>query len=261
MSLALVLAVVALATLAFVTFLAARKISSKEELEADAGGNHHELEDRSNRLRAGLRRRRGGQRRRGQPDADGEEEEEEIEEQKAVSRKDAYEARRAARDAEREAIELAQEQEILRAAEEREAKEQEEAEKWMHMFTVDDAGEEAQNKEQGEQLLCKMVEYITKRKMVPLEDIAAEFGIRTSEVIEKVKELESTKRITGIMDDRGKYIYISDEEMRNVADFIRKRGRIGISDLARETATLINFDGVDEDVKDIELDDMIAVSS
>ena len=258
MSIALILAVVALATIAFVTFLAATKISSKEELEADTG-NQHELADRSNRLRAGLRRRRGGQRR--QPDEEEEEQvEEQVEEQqKPASRKDAYEARRAAKDAEREAMELAQEQEILRAAEEREAKEQEEAEKWMHMFTVDDAGEDAQSKEQGEQLLQKMVEYIKKRKMVPLEDIAAQFSIRTSDVIEKVRELESSKRITGIMDDRGKYIYISDEEMRNVADFIRKKGRIGISDLAKESATLIHFEGTD-DIKDIELDDMITVS-
>lgn len=257
MSLALILAVVALATLAFVTFIAAKKISSKDELEADIG-HHNELADRSNRLRAGLRRRRGGARRRGQ-DAE-EEEEEDIPEQqqKPVSRKDAYEAKRAAKDAEREAIELAQEQEILRAAEEREAKEQEEAEKWMHMFTVDDAGEDAQNKEKGEKLLHAMVHYIKKRKMVPLEDIAAQFGIRTSEVIEKVRDLEASKQITGIMDDRGKYIYISDEEMRQVASLIRKKGRIGISDLAMESSTLINFDDVSD--IDIELDDILMES-
>lgn len=257
MSLALVLAVVALATIAFVTFLAATRISSKEELQVDVG-DQHELENRSNRLRAGLRRRRGGQRRQGQPADEDVQEEIEEQQQKPVSRRDAYEAKRAEKDAEREAIERAQEEEILRAAEEREAKEQEEAEKWMHMFTVDDAGEDAQSKEQGEQLLHNMVEYIKKRKMVPLEDIAAQFSIRTSEVIEKVRDLESSKRITGIMDDRGKYIYISDEEMRNVASFIRKKGRIGISDLARESAVLIHFEGTD-DVKDIELDDMITV--
>lgn len=256
MSLALVLAVVALAMIALVTFLAATKISSKEELQADAG-NQHELENRSNRLRPGLRRRRGGQRRQGQPEEDVEQEIEE-QQQKPISRRDAYEAKRAAKEAEREAIELAQEEEILRAAEEREAKEREEAEKWMHMFTIDDAGEDAQSKEQSEQLLDSMVEYIKKRKMVPLEDIAAQFGIRTSEVIEKVRDLESSKRITGIMDDRGKYIYISDEEMRSVASFIRKKGRIGISDLARESATLIHFEGTD-DIKDIELDEMITV--
>ncbi len=62
----------------------------------------------------------------------------------------AYEARRAARDAEREAQEAAQEAEIARAAEERRRREEEEAAKWMHLFSVEAAGEEALSKEQGE---------------------------------------------------------------------------------------------------------------
>lgn len=62
----------------------------------------------------------------------------------------AYEARRAARDAEREAQEAAQEAEIARAAEERRRREEEEAAKWMHLFSVEAAGEEALSKEEGE---------------------------------------------------------------------------------------------------------------
>lgn len=62
----------------------------------------------------------------------------------------AYEAQRAARDAEREAQEAAQEAEIARAAEERRRREEEEAAKWMHLFSVEAAGEEALSKEEGE---------------------------------------------------------------------------------------------------------------
>lgn len=66
----------------------------------------------------------------------------------------AYEARRAARDAEREAQEAAQEEEIRWAAEERRRREEEEAAKWMHMFTVEAAGEEALSQEEGQVLPC-----------------------------------------------------------------------------------------------------------
>lgn len=62
----------------------------------------------------------------------------------------AYDARRAARDAERDAQERAQEEEFKRAAEERQRKEEEEAAKWMHLFKVEDAGEEALSREEGE---------------------------------------------------------------------------------------------------------------
>lgn len=61
-----------------------------------------------------------------------------------------YEARRAAKEAEREAQEAAQEAEIARAAAERAKREEEEAAKWMHMFTVEEAGEDALSEEAGE---------------------------------------------------------------------------------------------------------------
>lgn len=255
----LVVAVVALVALVVIAIVATRSVSSQEELQSDQGPDRNELADRSNRMRAGLRRRRGGARRRGQEEDEEEEEEPrpEEEQQKPVSRRDAYEQRRAARDAEREAQEEAQRAEMLRVAQEREAKEQEEAEKWMHMFTMQEAGEEAISKDDGEELLNKMVEYIKTKKMVPLEDMAAQFGIRTADVIDKVKQLEGDKRITGIMDDRGKYIYISDEEMKSVAAFIKKRGRIGISELAKESAGLIDLQQKDDTVDvSIELDDL-----
>lgn len=256
----LVVAIVALVALVVIAIVATRSVSSQEELQSDQGPGRNELADRSNRMRAGLRRRRGGPRRRGLEEDEEEEEEEprpEEEQQKPVSRRDAYEQRRAAKDAEREAQEEAQRAEMLRVAQEREAKEQEEAEKWMHMFTMQEAGEEAISKEDGEELLNNMVEYIKTKKMVPLEDMAAQFGIRTADVIEKVKQLEGDKRITGIMDDRGKYIYISDEEMKSVAAFIKQRGRIGISELAKESAGLIDLQQKDDTVDlNIELDDL-----
>ena len=36
-------------------------------------------------------------------------------------------------------------------------------------------------------------------------------------------------RLSGVMDDRGKYIYISLEEMKAVADYIKRQGRVSIS--------------------------------
>lgn len=45
----------------------------------------------------------------------------------------------------------------------------------------------------------------------------------------------------GVMDDRGKFIYISEEELKNVAKFIRQRGRISIADLAESSNTLIKL--------------------
>ncbi|KAL4427932.1 hypothetical protein ABPG75_002021 [Micractinium tetrahymenae] len=194
----------------------------------------------------GMRRRR---RRRAAAESDEEEEEEEEAERdmreqapRAPTARDAYEARRAARDAEREAQEAAQEAEIARAAEERRRREEEEAAKWMHLFSVDAAGEEALSKEEGEAQAARFVDYIRSRKTAALEELAAEFGMRTQEVISKVQSLEAEGALTGVMDDRGKFIFISPEEMHAVADFIRSRGRIAIAELAHRSNEFLDLE-------------------
>ena len=42
------------------------------------------------------------------------------------------------------------------------------------------------------------------RKTVPLEQIAVEFKLRTTDVIDRIHGLEAMGRLTGVMDERGK---------------------------------------------------------
>uniref|UniRef100_A0A5F8AGN1 DDRGK domain containing 1 n=1 Tax=Macaca mulatta TaxID=9544 RepID=A0A5F8AGN1_MACMU len=44
---------------------------------------------------------------------------------------------------------------------------------------------------------------------------------------------------TGVIDDRGKFIYITPEELAAVANFIRQRGRVSIAELAQASNSLI----------------------
>ena len=46
------------------------------------------------------------------------------------------------------------------------------------------------------------------------------------DAIKHLKDLDASGRITGVLDDRGKYICISPEELGKVAQFITKRGRV-----------------------------------
>jgi hypothetical protein len=47
--------------------------------------------------------------------------------------------------------------------------------------------------------------------------------------------------LTGVMDDRGKFIYISEEELKKVKVFIEQRGRVNITELAKSSNELINL--------------------
>ncbi len=59
--------------------------------------------------------------------------------------------------------------------------------------------------------------------------------------MDRIKALEQSGVISGVIDDRGKFIYISPEELTKIAEFIQKRGRVSISDIVSESNKLINL--------------------
>ncbi|VFQ58617.1 unnamed protein product [Cuscuta campestris] len=159
------------------------------------------------------------------------------------SKSSRYDEIRRRKDEEREAKERALEEE----AKARQAKEEEAAafefEKWKSAFSVDAEGTtEGEVQDESHGLLSDFVEYIKKHKCVPLEDLAAEFKLRTQECINRINSLEEMGRLSGVMDDRGKYIYISQEEMKAVADYIKRVGRVSISHLASKSNEFIDLE-------------------
>ncbi|KAG8462462.1 hypothetical protein KFE25_010287 [Diacronema lutheri] len=158
----------------------------------------------------------------------------ERDEQKNATRRQKDEAREEKQRAKEEAERLKREADAK--------KQQEEFDKWKDLITVDDEGtDEAEAGADSEGLLANFVSYIKEHKVVVLEDLAAAFELRVQDVISRVQGLEAMGYITGVIDDRGKFIYISVAEMDAVADFINKRGRISISALAAESNKLIDL--------------------
>ncbi|KAH6834796.1 DDRGK domain protein [Perilla frutescens var. hirtella] len=175
------------------------------------------------------------------------------------------EKKRHERDAQRQAEDAARESRSTkqdrydemrrRKDEEREAHERMLFEKWKGAFSVDAEGTTENDVQDGSQgLLFDFVEYIKKHKYVPLEDIAAEFKLRTQDCINRINSLETMGRLSGVMDDRGKYIYISLEEMKAVADYIRREGRVSISHLASKSNQFIDLEPKShaEDIQSVE---------
>lgn len=169
-----------------------------------------------------------------------------------LTKQDCYAEIRRRKEEEREAKERMLEEE----AKARQAKEEETAalefDKWKGEFSVDAEGSTGNDLQDGNQdLLSDFVEYIKKHKCLPLEDLAAEFKLRTQECINRITSLESMGRLSGVMDDRGKYIYISQEEMRAVADYIKRQGRVSISHLASKSNQFIDLEPKAQFVEEI----------
>merc|ERR1711983_435489 len=107
--------------------------------------------------------------------------------------------------------------------------EQEEYEALKAAFSVEGEGCDAVEEGDEENRLLKFVNYIKETKVVLLEDLAAQFHLKTQEAIDRVTQLQEDGLLTGVIDDRGKFIFIS------------QQGRVSITDLALNSNKLISL--------------------
>ena len=141
---------------------------------------------------------------------------------------------------------MIEEQERL-VEEEKARKEQQEFDKWKALMEVEETGQDAAQDLDEEKKTKRMIEFIERRKVVMLEDVAAEFKMLTKDVVSRIEQLERENRLLGITDDRGKYIHVSQEEFDAVAGFIKGRGRINRSDLFQEANRLVRMQPTEAD--------------
>ncbi|XP_078449039.1 LOW QUALITY PROTEIN: DDRGK domain-containing protein 1 [Lampetra planeri] len=132
--------------------------------------------------------------------------------------------------------------EELRAKEEEERREQEEYLKLRAAFVVEEEGmlDEATEQESQNQLQ-EFIDFIKASKVVLMEDLASHFAMRTQDAVSRVQDLMADGNLSGVLDDRGKFIYVTEEEMDSVARFIRQRGRVSLAELASASSTLVSL--------------------
>ncbi|XP_053693579.1 DDRGK domain-containing protein 1 [Sabethes cyaneus] len=150
------------------------------------------------------------------------------EERKRVEEKEAEEEKR-------------REETERKAREEIERKEHEEYIRMKESFCVEEEGFDKEEENDKQNMLQEFINFVMDNKVIVLEDLAVRFKLKTQSAIDRITELQKDGRLSGVIDDRGKFIYISEDELRSVAKFIKQRGRIAISDLAENSSSLINL--------------------
>jgi len=132
-----------------------------------------------------------------------------------------------------------EEEELERLREERKKKELEEYEAMKGEFEVAGEGSISNDKQTFEEQTEQLIEMVKQAKVIFLEDLAAKFNVPPQDIADKLMSLENQGRITGIIDERGKFIYITQQELNNIAKFINNRGRVSISEIAHESNKLV----------------------
>ncbi|VDP86907.1 unnamed protein product [Echinostoma caproni] len=155
------------------------------------------------------------------------------------------EKRKKAEEAEEQAAAAAAAEEAKRRAEE-EAREQAEYERLKKEFSIEEEGTEAiprDGKAEAE-FNALLISTIQSAKIISIEHLALEFGMKTEACIEKLKSLLASGQLTGLLDDRGKFVYITDDEYEAVAQFITRRGRVTLAELVANGNKLLRLSGV-----------------
>lgn len=129
-------------------------------------------------------------------------------------------------------------------------------EQWRDYIVIEDEGEDTADSYQLEQFL----EYIRLRKVVSLEELGNEFGLDGKTTAQRLIDLEASGVLTGVIDDRGKFIYITEEELLSVKKYIEQRGRVSRAELVTESNRLIRLEATSEDKAKIEAEEQNLMS-
>jgi len=179
-----------------------------------------------------------------------------IKKREARERREAVESARRAREEQMEARNtlydekqrkkeeerMKKQEEIRKRVEEQKKKSEKEFEQWKDLISVEEEGSNAgPAEEETQDKLQRFVHHVSEKKVLMLEELAVTFNLRTQEVINRLESLEKMGRISGVFDDRGKFIYITKDELDQVAQFILKKGRISIAEVAKESNKLIDL--------------------
>lgn len=103
------------------------------------------------------------------------------------------------------------------------------------------------NEEDGQNKLQAFIEYIQTHKVVQMDELAGHFNLKTQEVVSRIQSLLEQEQLIGVIDDRGKFISITNEELQAVAKFIRQRGRVSITDLVENSNAFVNLVPIEVD--------------
>ncbi len=125
---------------------------------------------------------------------------------------------------------------------ERAEKAQQELDLWKDYIEVSEVGASNNGPEMDEATKNQeFVNFVIENRVVTFESLASAFDLSIQDVVNKLKDLEKERRIQGIFTDRGKYIFLTKEDLENVANYIKRKGKVTIPELVDECSRMIDL--------------------
>jgi len=70
-------------------------------------------------------------------------------------------------------------------------------------------------------MLGEFIEFIQEQKVVEMDELAVHFEMRTQDAIKRIEDLLMMGRIHGVIDDRGKFICVTEDELKAVTQLTK----------------------------------------
>lgn len=146
-------------------------------------------------------------------------------------------ARRRA-EAEEEALEA------LRREKQRTA--EEEYRKWVGHISVEEQGEVGEIGSNESQFRSYVRdEAPTKEKLLVLDTASRQFSLSVEKIVSILEAMCADRTISGVFDEHGKFLFVSEAELKAVAKFMKNRGRVAVHELVRECNRLVDLSATD----------------
>ena len=140
-----------------------------------------------------------------------------------------------------EALRLAKEEAALgELRAEKKLREDEDYKKWVSHIEVAEKGEVG-SVDAAENALREYLAAVapTESKLLVLDDCAKRHNLAVERLLKIMNDMIDGGSISGVFDDRGKFVYVTDDEYGAIAKFIRNRGRVAMSELVRECNRIV----------------------
>ena len=147
--------------------------------------------------------------------------------------------------------EIKEEDSLKRELEEKERKEQQEYEKWKEFMTLEETGTKLEEEKDDENLLKRFLDYVKLRKTVSIEDLAMAFDLTNKACLQRLNSLIESGMLTGVIDERGKFLFIDKKEIGELLRTIKDRGQFSRGDLIEAFSEIIRQEPTEEDLKQI----------
>jgi hypothetical protein len=132
---------------------------------------------------------------------------------------------------------------VAHLREERKRQQEEEYQRWKGLVDVEARGELGAQDDREQQLRTWLVTTACRdprSKVLMLEEVARRYETGVEKIVALLEKMVEEGLFTGVVDDRGKFLFVSEDELNAVAKFISQRGRASLHEIVRECNRVVS---------------------